>query len=142
VVSMSDSTDQWSALWLSAREVVSSMLIAHCISSCPVTSEQLITVISVTEQSTEDCLLTMGVPTPTQPSIPPGSVNEDQHRLTDRQTSQPGCIFPHPPQTGPQSVSHSEATRLTDLRHLGSWTTSHAAKLHDTKFSVRQYLVS
>jgi len=40
--------------------------------------EQLTTVIPVTYRSWTDCLLTVVVPRPTQPSIPPGSVNEDQ----------------------------------------------------------------
>jgi len=43
--------------------------------------EQLTTVIAVTKRSWADCLLTMVVPSSTRPSIPPGSVNEDQLRL-------------------------------------------------------------
>jgi len=44
-------------------------------------SELLISVISVTQRSWADCLLTMVVPKPTQPFILPGLVNEDQLQL-------------------------------------------------------------
>jgi len=43
--------------------------------------EQLTTVIPITQWSWADCLLIVVVPRPTQPSTPPGSVNEDQLRL-------------------------------------------------------------
>jgi len=43
--------------------------------------KKLTTAIAVSQQSWANCLLAMLVPRPTQPSIPPGSVNEDQLRL-------------------------------------------------------------
>jgi len=81
-----DSVSQWLASWLVVHECKGSTLIAAELQlpSEAWRFEQLTTVIPVTLRSWADCLLTVVVTRPTQPSIPPGSVNEDQLRLAEQ----------------------------------------------------------